>query len=235
MHTLSQSPHSTMPPLPSCARLVFFIFLTLCWISLFLVPAVRRFQEAKTTFEEWTEDVPSLPPPAITLCPFEKFFQGWKNFTVPYFKNTYNERCRGANSSEDFVKCYEQKTFNLTETIPNGAGQGVGSLYQEKLMDPDLWLPDMTSASNGRCFTLNYTQRLRADMEEGSLIFNFDPKLKYMISVHQIDFYILSFNPVTIPRIWLSLDFHRTGLAYHYLYLQQVRWHSCTKSHCHTR
>ena len=212
-----------MASLLTSARLLLFVILSLSWVFLFLIPGIKRFEEKNTTFEEWTEDASSLPPPSITLCPFEKAYQGWKNVTKPIFRNTYQQRCAGANSSEEFLECYEQKTFNLTETFPNGAGQGMGSMYREVLMDPDLWLPDMTKASNGRCFTLNYTESLRADVEAGSLIFNFDPKIKYMIFIHQLDFFVFNLNPLAIPRIWLTLDFQQTGLAYHYLYLEPVR------------
>lgn len=90
-------------------------------------------------------------------------------------------------------------------------------------MDPDLWLSDMTKAMNGRCITLNYTQHLPADVEEASLLFNLDPELKYTVFIHQLDFFIFNLNPVTIPRIWLTLDFDQTGVAYHYLYLEPVR------------
>ena len=207
------------------AKFTFSVGLFVTWSILFLYPSLDRFLEAGVAVEEMPEDAILLPPPAVTFCGFEQMFQGWKNVSVPCFERTYEKRCGTANKSEDFVNCVEEKTFNLTDLIPFGAQQGVGMKLKAINEDthPNLWSSDITSAMSGRCYTLNYTQALGVDLELDSLVFNLNPKMKYMIFVHHHDLFLLNSNPMTLPRIYFNLEKKDTGLTYHHRILRVFR------------
>ena len=63
----------------------FLLFLLLTHLVLFGVPALQRFLEAAVTVEESVEQAASLPAPAVTICPSEKFFSAWQNTTKYMF------------------------------------------------------------------------------------------------------------------------------------------------------
>ena len=211
-------------------QIAFFLVLSLTWLIFFAAPALTRFLEDGVTVEESTEESSSLPPPAVTLCPMEGFLNGWKNVSGPNWENNWAANCPDAASTDDFVACLEAKTRNLTEALPSeatpynlGATRSLGPPYPPpSLMDPDMWVTEVTVALQGRCYTLNYTEHLKTDPSVDGLLFNFDPFLTYHAFIHQPGFFLFSFNPLSLPDINLLLEESSVGMAYHYLYLQVV-------------
>ena len=214
-------------------QLAFFLVLSLTWVIFFAAPALTRFLGDGVTVEESTEESSSLPPPAITLCPMEGFLNGWKNLSGPNWESNWSAHCPDAASTDDFVACLEAKTRNLTEILPSevtpydlGATRSLGPPYPPpSLMDPDLWVTEVTAALQGRCYTLNYTEPLKTDPSVDGLLFNFDPALTYYAFIHQPGFFLFSFNPLSLPDINLLLEESSVGMAYHYLYIQVVCWY----------
>ena len=203
-------------------RLTFFLALTAIWSGLFLIPGFTRYLKREIGVVESSEEAESLAAAAVTLCPFESKFQGWRNsprgenVTVDFLLNNYRKRCEGANTTQDFITCVQTKTFSLNETIPEGYSRGMGPSQNLSSIAPSDWLADVTTALSGRCYTLNYTQRLTTDLQTDSLVFNLDPDKSYMIFIHQLDFFIVNYNPLSMPRIYKTLKFKDVGNYYRY-------------------
>ena len=218
-----------MTSLIPLGRFAFFIGLTVAWAVLFLIPGFKRFLAGEVGVVVSTEEAKSLPAPAVTLCPYEYHFQGWKNSSPvePIIMDSYILRCKDASTTQDFVTCIENKTFNLNETLPYGASHGLGHSLNNQLMNPKFWIEDMTTAVNGRCFTLNYTAHLSTDMETDSIVFNFanssSSTMRYLVFIHQLDFFIVNWNPLAMPRIKKVLDVADIRQNYKYIYLKVNR------------
>ena len=200
----------------------FLFSLLVTHLVLFGVPAIQRFLEAGVTVEESVEEANSLPAPAVTLCPSEKYFSAWKNTTRYKFYDTYQTMCSEAASGQDVKDCVEENTFNLTETIPLGSQQGMG-VPVEDLSSPDFWLSDTTVGPLGRCYTLNFNKHLKADVEQDSLMFNLNKSLDYIWYIHSPDFFMITWNPLTLPTIQAGMKYGKQLDSHRYLYLKVVR------------
>jgi hypothetical protein len=206
-------------------RPTFLLGLTITHITLFGLPAIRRFQEASVTVEEQMEAADSLPAPAITLCPFEVNFHGWKNITPEMannFETMYQDKCADAESTQEFVDCVEQKTFSLNETIAQGATHGVFSSPID-LAEPKFWTVDTTTAVQGRCHTLNYTSKIGSNIEKDAILMKLDLNLSYFAFIHSHDFFLVTFNPLTLPTHDLVLDPAKMKSSFKSLVLKVVR------------
>ena len=110
--------------LVSSGRNGFLLVLTILQLIFFGLPALKVFQDSGVSVEERMETGTSLPAPAVTLCPFEVNFSGWRNRSgsrQPHYLTSWDVHCHEAESTQDFVTCVEQKTFTLGETLSNGS------------------------------------------------------------------------------------------------------------------
>ena len=99
----------------------------------------------------------------------------------------------------------------------------MAGLLAEDLSSPDYWLSDTTVAVAGRCYTLNFTKHLKADVEEDSILFNLNKSLNYNWWIHSLDFFMLTWNPLTLPTIQEQLEYGKLLDSHRYLYLRAVR------------
>ena len=212
-----------MAAMLALGKAFFLLSLLVTHLVLFGVPALQRFLEAGVTVVESVEQADSLPAPAVTVCPSEKYFSAWKNTTSYMFGNTYEVMCGGAASGQDFMDCVKEKTFNFTETFPSGSHLGLPGAVIEDLSSPDFWISDTTVAVLGRCFTLNFTRQLKAEVEEDSLMFNLNKDLDYNWFIHTLDFFMITWNPLTLPTIQGELEYGKQLDSHRYLYLRAVR------------
>ena len=213
-----------MANLLAIAKMVFLLGLCVLWGVFFAGPAFERYLTAGVSVEEWQETPASLPPPAVTLCPFERYFSGWKNAIKQDFTDNYDNYCSEAASSQDFEKCVEEKTFSLFDTISNGSYHGIApQLMKQNLSDPSFWVGDSTVGALGRCYTLNYTGKLGADVQDHSLVFNLNTKMSYSYFIHHADFFTLAWNPLTLPIVKGELFYDKVGNKLHYFYLRAIR------------
>jgi hypothetical protein len=117
-----------MASLLGVGKVAFFLTLCIFHSIFFGFPAFERYLDASISVEEWIEPsaTAALPAPAVTLCPFEKYFSGWKNTSEINLLDNYEAFCPGANRPEDFVTCVEQKTFKAS--LKTSAALASGSL-----------------------------------------------------------------------------------------------------------
>ena len=90
-------------------------------------------------------------------------------------------------------------------------------------MKPSLWTWDVTAAIDGRCFTLNFDQPLTIDLSVDSLVFNLEEDMVYYLFIHQPDFFILTYNPLTMPTVDMLISFNETGRSYLALILEVIK------------
>ena len=209
----------------------FLLGLLVTHFILFGLPSIETYLEGAVTVEESEEKAEALLAPAVTLCPYENNFIGWKNFSQ--FLPVYQPLC-GHTSAGGILRCIEERTFNWTETLPGGGAnpmlqygaqhgfQADPSLHRN-IMKPEFWITQMTNSYNGRCYTLNYTERLASDVAEDALVFNLNPNLRYYFYLHQLHLFMLTFNPMAMPTTDLVLEPQIYEGSHMQLTLQVVR------------
>ena len=121
----------------------------------------------------------------------------------------------GANTSQGFQDCVEQETFNNSAKAQRGVGF-------QRFINPSLWTWDVTAAIDGRCFTLNFDEPLTIDLSVDSLVFNLEEDMVYYLFIHQPDFFILTYNPLTMPTVDMLISFNETGRSYLALILEVI-------------
>ena len=145
-------------PLLKILNVAFLLFLiSACFIN-FSLPSIKKFLEYEVIIHESVEKHKALRPPAITICP-----KKWKPKTEPMIDNdNYETHCGNSSTSEDFMGCVTNKTYGRKEMI-GYARRGVHSVVEDFIdyVDPQLWTWDLTFATLGRCYTLNYDQLLK--------------------------------------------------------------------------
>ena len=191
-------------------KVVFLLGLVIFHFIFFAIPAFHDYTTHSVAVEVLEEDAESLPPPAITLCPYKYWFSGWKNAskTAPNFLGSYDEHCEGSESREDILECIDTKTFNLTDALPARAFRGI---FVDNISSPDFWITDFTAAGDGRCFTLNYSKPLAADILKDGFLLDLNPDMAYLVYIHRPDFFLLSYNPLTMPTLLYDYDVAVSG------------------------
>ena len=185
---------------------VFLVVLVIFHFFYFAIPAYRDFTEASVAVEEFEEDADHLIPPAITLCPYKYWFSGWRNGSqlAPNFLGSFDAHCSGAITREEILDCIEKETFNITDALPKRVWPGIDAPVD--LSGNQFWTTDFTAALDGRCFTLNYTQSFKADIMKDGFLIDLNPDLAYLVYVHQPDFFLVSYIPLTMPTLLYDYD-----------------------------
>ena len=68
-----------------------------------------------------------------------------------------------------------------------------------------------------------YTKPIGIDLREESLMFNLNPDLSYFIFLHEPDFFLLTYNPVTLPSTDTTLSFDEVSGGYMTLTLEVIK------------
>ena len=111
------------------------------------------------------------------------------------------------------------RTYDLSETI-EATSHGVTSKSMKNLSDPDFWTWDMTMVALGKCYTLNYSSNLTMDQERDSLLFQLSPNKSARFFFHESDFFISTFNPLSLP----TTKEHIGSSHFKTLILELTRW-----------
>ena len=81
----------------------------------------------------------------------------------------------------------------------------------------------MTNAMQGRCYTIEYDQKLEIEMEKDSLIIDLIENLRDLFVLHQPGFFLLTYNSLTMPTYDMVLDHNEIGDSYLTLMLEVVK------------
>jgi hypothetical protein len=122
--------------------------------------------------------------------------------------------CLDAETTEEMIGCIDLNTYSLGEAIPLTYSNGEYSL----IIDSD-WNEIVAFLPLGKC----YIQRLNAGSvgfsHDTSLTIFLNSSLEYYVMLMDPDFFLMTSNPRTIPRIMLSVKPHS---EYKFVYLDMV-------------
>ena len=139
--------------------------------------------------------------PAITVCPFP----GWRGSSGYLYHDIYKRGCKNENTSEGFFSCIENKTFSFSELV-FGAVKGLGSDQEKDLSDFKFWTWNMGWPGFGRCYTLNYNVSLGIDVVTDGLVLGLNPKVDYLVYLHEPDFFAITNNKLAMPTIRMEVN-----------------------------
>ena len=83
----------------------------------------------------------------------------------------------------------------------------------------------------GRCYTIQYDQKLQIEMEKDSLIIDLNKELSLSVFLHQPGFFLLTYNSLTMPTLDLVLDHTEVGDSYLTLMLEVVQHQRLSREH----
>ena len=186
------------------------IFRTVVVVSLFIIfivffgyPAYKRYQSGGVLVEEDEEHVDLITPPAITVCPRNpqsRFKLGWKDSSRLF--DVERGPCEGSSNAEELVACVEKKVYTKEEIFMSQygvwkAGNKVG-LSQ--------WKGSFWPLFFGKCFSLKAEDGTIGFTLYDGLSISLNSSLEYWVILHDPDYFVMSSNPTTIPRIAFSID-----------------------------
>ena len=174
----------------SMAKFSFILCLSALFFYLFANPALKRYHSNDVIIKESSYSPPEGHLfPAITICP------GWKNRSDAV-RETLDFECHLHETSEDFQKCVERKTYTFNETI---RAVVLGTELQWDIRENLTVISSMTDTSFGICFTLKYPNPLKTNYEFDSVILALNPTLDHQVFFHDPKFFLLTQNLKVSP------------------------------------
>ena len=163
------------------------VLFALCFIY-FTLPSFNEYKAEQIIVTTSEEKIDEILTPAVTVCAQDS------HLLLVDYENTFLKYCA---SEMDIRRCVDNATFNFSSTILN-ARKGF-TLDGPNLIDPSLWIPEITLPSAGKCYTLNTSQTLEKDFMTGTLRLELSKDLKYYIFVHDINYFVQNQNPFGVP------------------------------------
>ena len=218
-----------MKKLVVIARPIFLLSLTLLQLYFFGMPALQKYLESGVAEEKVVEKTRSLRPPAVTLCPFKYNYRGWRIATETDRAGTdpiYQTYCKAANTTQEFEECVENETFSLDEAVLCSSKGKVcldPNLPGKNLTRSKYWSWDLTVSLDGRCFTLDFDQKVGMDLTVDALMIHLNKSLTYYLFLHPPDLNLITYNVLTMPVYQTILDFNQTGDKYCMFMMKLIR------------
>ena len=163
------------------------ILFFLCFIY-FTLPSLNEYKAEQIIVTTSEEKVDEILAPAVTVCAQDP------RLLIVDYENTFLKYCA---SEMDIRRCVDNATLNFSSTILN-ARKGF-TLDGPNLMDPFMWIPEITLPSAGKCYTLKTSQTLEKDFMTGTLRLVLSKDLNYYIYIHDINYFVQNQNPYGVP------------------------------------
>lgn len=140
----------------------------------------------------------------MTICNLES----WKKIQAEQ-KRTFQHAC---GNTSDIYRCVEEKTLSRQQTIEQpriGKGKSVKSLD-----DDQMWTEDITYVKKGKCYRLEYDQKIGTNYSNDVIAFKKHRIAIAEVFIHDPSFFIMTFNLAAIPHIKYDLgnDVNSFGL-----------------------
>ena len=196
-----------MQKLTQTVRYLFILLLFVIFVKYFGYKSMMRYLE-KNVIEEITVDTSpmKLPPPALTLCGIQNN-TSWKNDSTERIVGNFETHCNNSVTATDLKNCVENKTFSLKDTVIDASLGMPGYENSISLMNASLWTQKLTLAQFGICYTLRGFQNIRTNPYSEGVYIILNPKLHMVyVMIHSPDFFMLTFNPSTLPMIQEMID-----------------------------
>ena len=154
--------------------------------------------------------VSSIPPPAITI--FARHHKiGWRSRhpDVTTTKDLLRHQCK--KFSHNLVECIQEKTFGFSEVVKDAFLWFNGNEVIP-LKEPDFWTTHFTSMKFGRGYTLRFDWNSSSEYDQVFLYLN--RSLQYTIFIHDLEYFLVSQNPLTMPTVSVTLNPNQTFSHY---------------------
>ena len=177
-------------------RWVFFSVLFVLFLYLFGYSSVTTYLAKGVTIEVSTEQHHDGNVfPALTLCGIDKTSgSGWKN-GKPGKPVRVQNACNG-KTVEQVEDCIDEETYSLEEIL----------VFFQPLDHPVMWKSDITSQEFGKCHTLHYPFAVGTNPSKGSVSFFLNSTLKYIVFIHDPDYFLPTGNPMAVPHVKLEFE-----------------------------
>ena len=208
-------------------KFFFSLSLFITFLLFFGLPSLKKYQAKEVFINKQKISIDDISPPAVTFCALDKeTTSGWKfdNFSdyEEYDVELENvddldlssdilTQCNDSNSVKEVYECVDDKTFNLTETVPYFMSE-ITPLNVTDISNSSFWTNDISLATLGKCHTLNNSVSLGT----AKWIFLLDDSHDYTVVIHDPHFFLMTTNPATIPGITLDLK-PSQGLQFMYI------------------
>ena len=177
------------------AKISVILVLFTIWLINFALPSLKEYQAEQiivTTAEEKMNDILA---PAVTVCAQDPGIE------VEDLHNALQKYC---TNETDIRRCLDDATFTFSATILD-AKKGY-TPDGPSLMEPSMWIPDITLPSAGKCYTLNTSITIEKDFVTGTLRIVFKKDMNYGIFIHDINYFGNSQNPYGLPVNFMTVN-----------------------------
>ena len=126
-----------------------------------------------------------------------------------YANDILRHHCENATGT--LLKCVEENTFGLNETIHSA------HLWHSKdkttpLAGSKVWKTHLTSMEFGRGYTMRFDWNSSADYDQVYLLLN--QSLEYTIFIHDHNYFLVSRNPLAMPTLYVTFNPNQTFSHY---------------------
>ena len=126
-----------------------------------------------------------------------------------YANDILRHHCENATGT--LLKCVEENTFGLNETIHSA------HLWHSKdkttpLAGSKVWKTHLTSMQFGRGYTMRFDWNSSADYDQVYLLLN--QSLEYTIFIHDHNYFLVSRNPLAMPTLYVTFNPNQTFSHY---------------------
>ena len=190
-------------PLSHIFKVPIILILFTLFIIIFGYPAFKKFVSGGIVIEQGKKYMKEMESPAITICmihPETKF--GWREFDFnPKESVLINGPCNVSDDLKSLISCIETNTFAKNETIKSAVN---GKMVD--LKNTYLWVELLDFFPLGRCHSIKPPSGTIGFSQMNPLKMSFNSSLEYRVTIHDPDFYVMTSNPQTFPRIMFKMD-----------------------------
>ena len=175
-------------------RSLIIVLLSGIFLKFFGLKSFNRYLSGGVMIVRTQRYPTDVDAPAIFVCPrnAENEKHGWKrNFTRLQIISL--EMCKDAMNTEELYDCIELYTYPIEEVI----------IKAEDSEDESAWEEQFGFLPRGRCYMLTLDAQANGFSNK---ILKLNPTLAFYVMIWDPKFYLMTANPKTIPRIFLSLD-----------------------------
>ena len=145
-----------------------------------------------------------IDSPAIVVCPRNQISKnGWKGEDISQNDPSLVMigRCTDEMTGDDLMNCIDDHTFSLIEAIVSARASNMINILNDSAWDASIGY-----IMFGKCYTLQLTAGSIGFSVESSLELEFNSSLDYFVFIGDPNFFVITSNPRTIPRILFSLN-----------------------------
>ena len=183
-------------------KFVFGFSLFVAFIGIFGLKSLERYLERAVIVHTRQESSKGLlEAPGVTIC-LDPVIMTRKVINMmrrdSYIEDSLKEICKVNTNKDDdmqFKHCFETQFLNTSEMIREVVWN------KTRVQDPNMWMETITNFYFGKCQALQYEGMLGTGLDTNSVQIILNPNHDYYFFLHDPNFFFLSSNPITIPRL----------------------------------